>query len=253
MKNMIYNESVLTQNKKQFKAINNMKEQMTEILEISEVGVKNEDLKPKIDLSQARFIFKQKTNKDFDSYYKTFYCKLVWMISKMSITTLDAEDIANQAFIRSLEKIEMYNPQYQFSTWVFDIAKKLAYQYKKVQHKTVCVERITEDTGMDEDFGEQSSLKYYINAVTATDDFEEKFIGERKLSEKYNLVLKNIMNLKDKYKEVIKLCDIEGLSYNEICNITGLKMQTVKNRLHHGRLKIENALNDKFAQLELQD
>jgi len=234
--------------------ITEMKQQATEIKEISIVEIKNESKeKPPVDLSQSRKIFKEKTGKDFDTYYLTFYPKLVWMVQKMSITSLDAEDIANQAFIRSLEKIEMYNPQFQYSTWVFDIAKKFSYQYKKIQHKTVCVERITEDDGMNEDLGSQSALKYYINAVTATDDYEEKSVSERKLAAKYNMTLKAIATLKDKYKEVIKMCDIEGRSYIEIVELTGLNMQTVKNRLHHGRLKIEEALKDQFIQLELQD
>ena len=235
-------------------SITEMKKQTSEILETSIIEVKNESKeKTPVDLSQSRKQFKEKTGKDFDSYYNTFYPKLIWMVQKMSITSLDAEDIANQAFIRSLEKIDRYNPQFQYSTWVFDIAKKLAYQYKKDQRKTVCVERITEDDGMNEDLGSQSALKYYINAVTATDDFEEKSVSERKLSVKYNMTLKAIATLKDKYKEVIKMCDIEGKSYNEIVDQTGLKMQTVKNRIHHGRLKIEETLKEQFVQLELQD
>ena len=41
---------------------------------------------------------------------------------------------------------------------------------------------------------------------------------------------------------------------NDIVEITGLPMQTVKNRLHHGRLNLESELKDKFKRInEIQD
>lgn len=190
--------------------------------------------------------FEKKTGKKFNVFYKMYYPKLVWLIRKINIDQLDAEDIANQAFMKSLEKIEMYNPQWHFSTWLFDIGKNMAYQYKKQSARTICVESISEDSEVDIDFGSQSGLKFYINAITKVDDSDEKSQYDRVSDRKYKLTLKAISGLKDKYKTVINLCDIQGKSYTEITEITGLPMQTVKNRLHHGRLKLEEELKSKF-------
>jgi DNA-directed RNA polymerase specialized sigma24 family protein len=60
--------------------------------------------------------FLQATGKNFNVYYKKFYNKLVYYIKSMSITELDAEELAAMAFMTSLEKIHQYNPEYQYST-----------------------------------------------------------------------------------------------------------------------------------------
>ncbi len=192
-------------------------------------------------------IFEEKTKKKFTVFYKTYYPKLVWLIRGINIDHSAAEDIANMAFMKSLEKIEMYNPQWHYSTWLFDIAKNMAYQHKKVSAKTVCVESISEDSEVDVDFGSQSGLKFYVNAVTKVDDSDEKAQYDRTSDTKYKLTLKAISRLKDKYKSVIELRDIQCKTYTEITELTGLNMQTVKNRLHHGRMKLEEELSEKFS------
>jgi DNA-directed RNA polymerase specialized sigma24 family protein len=60
--------------------------------------------------------FLQATGKNFNVYYKKFYNKLVYYIKSMSITQLDAEELAATAFMTSLEKIHQYKPEYQYST-----------------------------------------------------------------------------------------------------------------------------------------
>lgn len=203
--------------------------------------------------------FFDKTKKDFDEYYTKYYPKLVWYISKMNIDKLDSEDIVNQAFMQSLEKIHQYNPIYQYSTWLFTIAKKMAYQYKKDMAKTIVVDMNTDSSDEDSNYDSvQSYLKLKMD--TARDTYEETMEYHTKSHIKYAETMKEIMKLDVKYRTIIELSDIEGKTYNEICDILGdqlgktpeQKLQTVKNRLHHGRLRLEKNLKEKFDLIEQQ-
>lgn len=192
-------------------------------------------------------IFKEKTGKEFNKFYAHYYPKLVWLVRKINICELDAEAIANYSFMKSLEKIEQYDNRWHYSTWLFNIAKMEAYAYKNKAKKTILIDSLSNDNDMN--FGAESALNYYINAKTSIDDSLEKKEYDKLLQSKYKLTLSAITRLKDKYKEVITLCDINGKTYEDIVNITGLPMQTVKNRIHHGRIKLEEELSSKFKHL----
>lgn len=207
--------------------------------------------------------FLEKTGKDFNTFYAKYYKKLVWIIQQMNINSIDAEGLTNDAFMQALNKIEMYNPQYHFSTWLFDIGKKMAYQYKKDQKKReILVD--TNGDGSDEDDNTYDPVQNYLR--TKIDSSQEEYNSHNISNIKYAETLKEIANLDPKYKRIIELSDIQGKSYNEICEIMGEELgsaegktkeqvyaqhlQTVKNRLHHGRLRLEKALEEKFAVIE---
>jgi len=183
--------------------------------------------------------FEQKTGKKFDDYYLKFYPKLIYTVQKMNINQIDAEDIANQAFIKSLQKINQYKPEYEYSTWLFRIGINIANKFKNDSTKTILVD--TSASGNEDDV---SGLQYYLN--TQIDETNDDQSYETMHDLKYNETLKEISELSPKYKNIIEMCDIYGLSYNEITEETGETLQTVKNRLHHGRKKIKSKLKNKF-------
>lgn len=191
--------------------------------------------------------FLDKTGKDFNIFYAKYYNKLVWIIQRMNINQIDAEDLTNQAFMQALKKIEMYNPQYHFSTWLFDIGKKMAYQYKKDEKKReICVD--TSSDGGDEDDQNYDPVQRYLKSKM--DSVQDDYNTQHMTSLKYNETLREISKLDPKYRRILELSDIQGKSYNEICQILDIELQTVKNRLHHGRLRLENNLKERFKHIE---
>lgn len=187
--------------------------------------------------------FFDKTGKDFNTFYKKYYNKLVWIIQRMNINSIDAEGLTNDAFMQALNKIEMYNPQYHFSTWLFDIGKKMAYQYKNDAKKR----EILVDTSTD-DSDENDPIQYYLK--NKMDSVYVDTTSQKLTNIKYTETLKEISKLDPKYRRIIELSDIQGKSYNQICEILGIELGTVKNRLHHGRLRLENNLKEKFKLVE---
>lgn len=189
-------------------------------------------------------LFLEKTGISFSTFYTKYYTKLVWKIQKYNITQLDAEGIASEAFMQSLEKIDQYNTKYHYSTWLFTIGKNLALQYKIDNKKEILVD--TSGDSNDED-NSWNAFQYYLNSKI--DSFEEDIDNDEISYQKYQITLKEIAKLDAKYKEYIELCDIQNKSYDEIAEIMDVKLQTVKNRLHHGRIKIIKNTELKFKDI----
>lgn len=187
--------------------------------------------------------FLEVTGKDFNTFYKKYYNKLVWIIQKMNINSIDAEGLANDAFMKAFDKIHMYKPEYNFSTWLFSIGKRMACEYKNQQKKRGILFDASAEDSVDSD-----PIQFYMK--NKMDSVQVDYCSQKLTCMKYEDTLKEIAKLDPKYKRIIELSDIQGKSYNEICNILGIELSTVKNRLHHGRLRIENNLKEKFKLLE---
>lgn len=218
------------------------------LVEVNSVAINNvQSVQKTISTKSFEQQFLEKTGKDFNTFYAKYYLKLVWIIQRMNINKIDAEDITNQAFMQALHKIEMYNPQYHFSTWLFDIGKKMGYQYKKDEKKReICVD--TNSEGGDEDDQNYDPVQRYLKSKM--DSVQDDYNTQNMTSLKYNETLREISKLDPKYRRILELSDIQGKSYNQICEILGVELQTVKNRLHHGRLRLENNLKERFKHIE---
>ncbi len=64
------------------------------------------------------------------------------------------------------------------------------------------------------------------------------------MAERKRMLLNAISELPDAYREAVVLCDIEGLSYEEISEILEIGMGTVKSRIARGRKELRTKLVD---------
>ena len=71
-------------------------------------------------------------------------------------------------------------------------------------------------------------------------------MNELEKKERMMLIQKSINSLPEEQKRVVVLRDIQGLSYDEIADISGLNLGTVKSRLARGRLELRNKLKGRI-------
>lgn len=144
-----------------------------------------------------------------------------------------AQDLLQETFLRLFRNRHSYEPIAKFSTWLYTIAGNLArseYRRRK-RHRT-------HSLYMEGD-GEEFEIPI-PSEILAPDRFAERGIHSQRIHEA-------LEELSDDFREVIILRDVQLLSYEEISEITGLPMGTVKSRINRGRGKLQEKLKDVYV------
>jgi len=149
----------------------------------------------------------------------------------------ETNDCAQEIFIRVFKSIKKFRFQSSFSTWLYRIAintcknrrKSSAYRWKK---RTISLENPENP--------KQDNRSYEIqNGSPSPENRLEK-------KERIMLIRKAINALPQEQNRVIVMRDIQGLSYQEIADITGLNLGTVKSRLARARLELKYKLTGRI-------
>ena len=149
----------------------------------------------------------------------------------------DANDCAQETFIKVFKSIKNFRFESAFSTWLYRIAvntcknklKSSAYRWKK---KTVSLETSNSPKN-------GNPFSEIVNgSPTPVMALEKK--------ERMIRIQKAINSLPEEQNQVVVLRDIQGLSYQDISDITGLNLGTVKSRLARGRLELKNKLKGRI-------
>lgn len=143
----------------------------------------------------------------------------------------EAEDMAQEAFIRAYVNISSFNIDLKFSTWLYRIATNL------------CIDRIRKkkpDYYLDAEVLGTDGLTMYSQIASDT-ILPEDEIESLELQE---TIQREITKLPEKYRSVIVLKYIEELSLNEISEILDIPLGTVKTRIHRGREALRHQLRN---------
>lgn len=193
--------------------------------------------KTTLDFKKHEELFKEKTGKEFIFFYEKFYPKLVYYTSRMCQDYDKALDISTDSFMIAFEKIDKYDKEKaQFSTWLFTIAKNLTLQDIKNTKKTVSI-----DVEIDE---EGSTLKDFITEVESNEEYYDL------IEKKANSMKSKIDLLKEPYKSVIEMREIQKMSYKDIADKVGINLSTLKSRIRNARQILIKDTKKEFEVLE---
>lgn len=145
--------------------------------------------------------------------YKT---KIFSYIYRMVQNIADAEDIAQNTFIKVFQSLASYNSAYPLQAWIFKIAHNKAIDFLRAKQP--------EALSLNDD-GNPIELEDKNASV-------EEHIAASSLHKKIEIVLNS---LPVRYREILILRFQRDFSYNEIADITGLPIGTVKTYLFRGR------------------
>ncbi len=132
----------------------------------------------------------------------------------------DARDLAQDAFVRVYKAWRSFQPGTSFLSWIYRIVTNL-YRDELRRKKGRFQEEIPEDNAPQE-YGGARPL-----AVTPIDDYVDKQLSEP--------LSRSLAALSPEQRQVIVLADIEEYSYQEISEIMGCSIGTVRSRLHRAR------------------
>ena len=153
---------------------------------------------------------------------------------RMLSNTAEAEDIAQDVFVRAFIAIQSFRGDAQLSTWLYRIAINLCKNRIKYH-----VRRRGNSHSSLEDLGDSIERRRQARApqgepAAAPDKALEGSRAEAR-------VQRALASVADDFRELLVLRDIQGLSYSEIMMITNLPEGTVKSRLHRARSALRKA------------
>lgn len=158
------------------------------------------------------------------------YAPKIYGILKNYVRPNELEDALQEVFVRILKGINNFEGRSKLSTWIYRIAVNVGKNYSRNYSKEI-------EKPMD--LNSEELETYNVQPVSDTNVKKEVF---NELS--YEMILEIMEQLGEDERLLIKLRDIDGLSYNEIAEITDLPLGTVKSKLHYARKKLKKLIEE---------
>jgi RNA polymerase sigma-70 factor (ECF subfamily) len=144
-----------------------------------------------------------------------------------------AEDLSQETFIKVLNALESYRPEYKFSSWVFKIANNAAIdQLRRREVDTLSLDGAPDARTADE--VEATALQAADRQESPLAELESRELGSQ--------IEQAVGRLRPEYRTCILLRHVEGRSYEEIAEVMDLPLGTVKTYIHRARLELREYL-----------
>jgi RNA polymerase sigma-70 factor (ECF subfamily) len=144
-----------------------------------------------------------------------------------------AEDLAQDTFVKVLNHIDRYRPEFKLSSWLFKIANNVTIDHlRKRTLSTVSIEGSPHARTAAEI--EATSFDVEARAETPLEEMESRELG--------TAIERAIARLRPEYRSCILLRHVEGRSYEEIAATLDLPLGTVKTYIHRARHELREAL-----------
>lgn len=164
----------------------------------------------------------------FQKIYAHYGKKITNYIYRMTGSRAEAEDLTQDTFVLAYKKIHTLKDNRKFQSWLFRIAQNNVYQ--KYRGKRPHFESIDQDEG--------PGLSEIQKLSSADKSPEDRILS----GELQNLVGRAIDELPEKYREVFVLSALHKLSYQEISEIVGRSLASVKSDIHRARVSVRNQI-----------
>jgi RNA polymerase sigma-70 factor (ECF subfamily) len=140
----------------------------------------------------------------------------------------DAEDVAQDAFVRAYRGLARFHGSSTFRTWLYQIVVNVA----RTQRSRHVARREQAD----------DSVMPVLESRASGEDVEARVIDRDRLD-------RALAELSEDLREAVLLRDVEGLDYREIAVALGVPMGTVESRIFRGRARLRAALTEKHRDI----
>lgn len=163
----------------------------------------------------------------YQNIYDSFARKVLNFVYRMVHSLEEAEDLTQETFVAVYQKLGTLQDSDKFEAWLFRIARNFIYQrYRKRAPAAVSIDAPSEDGRL----------------MTELVDGRKNPDEEYQTQELENVITKVIADLPEKYREVFVLSALQHLSYEQIANIVGRSISSVKTDIHRARLEVRDSV-----------
>ncbi len=168
--------------------------------------------------------------------------KIYSYVTRMLGDPYEAEDVTQEAFVRAYRSLPRFRGASSFHTWLYRIASNLAIDVVRKRKRTDPM-LLSLDEPLESDDGD------YEREVADEGRGPEALSGTR---ETQVAVRRAIMDLPEKLRDVMVLYELQGESYEDIAEILGVPLGTVKSRLFNARNQLKERLQSLVAAGEIE-
>jgi RNA polymerase sigma-70 factor (ECF subfamily) len=146
-----------------------------------------------------------------------------------------AEDLAQETFVKVLNNIDRYSPDFKFSSWLFKIANNLTIDHlRRRRLNTISIEGAPD--AVTAESAQATSITIVSGDESPLEELESRELGQA--------IERAIAKLRPEYRACIMLRHVEDRSYEEIAEIVKLPLGTVKTYIHRARHELRVALDE---------
>ncbi len=149
---------------------------------------------------------------------------LRFIMKMIGVTNAQAEDLLQEVFLKALGKRQKYEPSQRLTTWLYIIARNHCIDYLRTekyrQHNSL-------DASLSND---ESDGAIVLDIIKSRERNQEERAMDKEIQ---GLLKSGIEDLREEFREVFLLREIEGLPLKEIAEITDVPLSTVKSRLRY--------------------
>ena len=171
----------------------------------------------------------------FEKLVRKYDRKLLRIAQSVTHNREEAEDAVQEAFLKVYKRLDQFQENAKFSTWLIRIVVNEALM--KLRKK-----RTAREDSLDGDFQSDRDILPTHVADWSPNPQEQYSAGEFR-----EILIKSLLRLQPTLRIVFVLRDMEELSINETCEAPGLSAVAVKARLFRARLQLRQALNAYFT------
>ena len=175
----------------------------------------------------------QPTTLDFTQIYQEYYSRILRYLERLTGDREDARDLVQEVFLKVDQGLTKFEGRSSLSTWIYRIATNASHDrfrsasFQKGKKQTLTDEFIEENK-------EDANVWTGEKETSADQQLEGK--------EMSSCINKYIYDLNEDYQKVLVLSDYEGLKNKEIASVLGITLDTVKIRIHRGRVQLKKRM-----------
>jgi RNA polymerase sigma factor (sigma-70 family) len=168
----------------------------------------------------------------YDTLVQLYQERIYGTIYHMTSNHEDANDLAQESFIKAFQALRSFKQDSSFFTWLYRIAVNRTINFLKQRRNRIQLSLNDLDANAESD----PELMALVSHKTPRRD-----LNLAELQEKLNAAMQK---LSDQHRLVVNLHDIQGLSHEEISKIMVCNVGTVRSRLFYARQQLQAYLSD---------
>lgn len=183
--------------------------------------------------------FKSGDEAAFNEMVSRYWDRIYTMVNQLLRNSQDAEEVTQDAFIRAHRGLANFRGEAAFSTWLYQIATNLArnrywYWWRRKRDHSVSFDQPVSSEN-------ETTLAELIPAEVETP-------GDATVTQEFvNRIAAGMENLNAKHREILILRNVKNMSYEEIAEILGISVGTVKSRIARAREALRSQLGEDFS------